>query len=317
MSAPPPGIDIQAHLMVPAYVAAARREAEAHPEWAPARGTITRVAPADPVVVFAGRVPDMAAAGFGMSVISVPAVAFLTESLAVEAARESNRELIEAAASDPEHFRVMASLPLPFVDACVDELAAIAADPLVSALIMPAVSVGWTLDEERFRPMWAAIARSGLPVMLHPSLDPWPAGFERWRLGPGTWVPVELSVAALDLVFAGVLDEQPDLTLIVPQLGGVLPYLAQRLVDRGPGDARNDVMHYLRNRLYYDNNSYHPPALRCAIETVGADRIMLGSDYPFRGPLALCVEDVTTAGLAERDRDAIVSGTARAVLRNL
>jgi aminocarboxymuconate-semialdehyde decarboxylase len=268
-------------------------------------------------MVFEGRVPDMTAAGLGMSVISVPAVAFLTEALAVEAARESNRELIEAAASDREHFRVMASLPLPFVDACLEELAIVAASRLVSALIMPAVSVGWTLDEQRFRPLWAAIAQSGLPVMLHPSLDPWPAGFERWRLGPGAWVPVELSAAALDLILAGVLDEQPDLRLIVPQLGGVLPYLAQRLVDRGQGDARFDVMHYLRNRLYYDNNSYHPPALRCAIETVGADRIMLGSDHPFRGPLALCVDDVLTAGLSDQDRDAILSSTARAILRNL
>jgi aminocarboxymuconate-semialdehyde decarboxylase len=153
--------------------------------------------------------------------------------------------------------------------------------------------------------------------MLYPSLEPWPAAFSKWRLGAGLGVPVETSLAALRLIFSGTLDRFPGLDVIVPQLGGVLPYLTQRLVDRGQGDAARDVAHYLRQRLYYDNNSYHPPALRCALDTVGVERILLGSDYPFRGSLSQCVGDIAEADVDQRQRDAILFGTARALFKNI
>ncbi|MGH3251079.1 MAG: amidohydrolase family protein, partial [Trebonia sp.] len=273
--------------------------------------------PDSPAVTFAGRAAALRDAGMGTALLSVPAAVFKTPSTAIAAAAESNGELLAAAGSDPGRFAVMASLPVPFPAACLAELGRLADAGPVAALIMPAGTAAWTLDDAAFRPVWGAIADAGLPVLLHPSLEPWPPAFRKWRLGAGLGVPVETSLAALHLIFSGTLDEFPGLDVIVPQLGGVLPYLTQRLIDRGPGDARHDVAHYLRNRLYYDNNSYHPPALRCAIDTVGADRIMLGSDYPFRGSLAQCVGDITNADIGQRQRDAVLSGTARSLLRNI
>ena len=310
----PPGIDVHHHLLVPSYIAAAVREGAADPEWAAAHYILTTQPPGSPAVVFEGRGAELRSAGIGTALLSVPAAIFRTRSLAIEAARDSNRELLAAARSDPGRFRVMASLPVPFTDACLAELAEIAGSELVAALIMPAGTAYWSLDDTDFRPVWAAIAEAGLPTLLHPSLEPWPPAFRKWRLGPGIGVPVETSLAALTLIFSGTLDVLPKLDIIAAQLGGVLPYLSQRLIDRGRGDAEHDVARYLRDRLYYDNNSYHPPALRCAIDTVGAERIMLGSDYPFRGSLTQCVQDITHSGLDQAERSAILSGTARSLL---
>jgi aminocarboxymuconate-semialdehyde decarboxylase len=310
-------IDVHHHLIVPSYIAAAKREGAADPVWADAHYILTTQPPDAPAVTFAGRSAALREAGMGTALLSVPAAVFSTPSIAVEAATESNRELLAAARSAPGRFAVMASLPVPFTAACLAEMSGIADDELVAALIMPAGTAAWTLDDAAFRPVWGAIADAGLPVLLHPSLEPWPPAFRKWRLGAGLGVPVETSLAALHLIFSGLLDEFSGLDVIVPQLGGVLPYLTQRLIDRGQGDARHDVGHYLRNRLYYDNNSYHPPALRCAIDTVGADRIMLGSDYPFRGSLAQCVGDIADADIGQRQRDAVLSGTARWLLRDL
>jgi aminocarboxymuconate-semialdehyde decarboxylase len=311
------GIDVHHHLLVPSYISAALREGATDPEWAAAHYILTTQEPGSPAVVFHGRSAGMRDAGMGAALLSVPAAVFRTPSIAIEAARDSNQELLDAARSDPGYFAVMASLPVPFVDACLAELSRIADDGLVAALIMPAGTATWSLDDAAFRPVWAAIAEAGLPAMLHPSLEPWPPAFRKWRLGAGIGVPVETSLAALHLIFSGTLDMFPVLDIIVPQLGGVLPYLTQRLTDRGRGDAGRDVAHYLKHRLYYDNNSYHPPALRCAIDTVGADRIMLGSDYPFRGSLVQCVQDIADAGMDQRQRDAVLSGTARSLLRNI
>jgi predicted TIM-barrel fold metal-dependent hydrolase len=313
----PAGIDVHHHLLVPSYIVAAARESATDPEWAASHYILTTQPPGSPAVVFEGRRPEMRAAGIRTALLSVPATIFRTRSLSIEAAHDSNRELLTAARSDPSHFRVMASLPVPFADACLAELAEIADNELVAALIMPAGTANWSLDHEDFRPVWAAIADAGLPTMMHPSLEPWPPAFRKWRLGAGIGVPVETSLAALTLIFSGTLDVFPKLDLIVPQLGGVLPYLTQRLIDRGRGDAEHDVAHYLRHRIYYDNNSYHPPALRCAIDTLGADRIMLGSDYPFRGSLAQCVRDIAQADMDQVQRSMILSGTACSLLRNV
>jgi predicted TIM-barrel fold metal-dependent hydrolase len=311
------GIDVHHHLLVPTYVEAAVRESEGDDEWATAHYILTTQAADSPARSLTCRCSEMKVAGLALALLSVPAVVFATPALAIQAARESNRELSEVVRADPGHFRVMASLPLPDVTACLAELARVVTDPLVCALIVPAVSAKWCLDDAEFTPLWAAIAASGLPVLLHPSQEPWPRNLQKWRLGAGIGAPVETSLAALRLILSGLLDRFEGLTLIVPQLGGVLPYLTQRLIDRGRGDAKYDVDHYLRERLYFDNNSYHPPALRCAIDTVGADRIMLGSDYPFRGSLAQCVGDVIDADIDQSEREAIIHGTARSVLPNL
>ncbi|WAX58463.1 amidohydrolase [Jatrophihabitans cynanchi] len=310
MSAWPFGVDVHHHLMVPSYPAAAREQGAGDPEWAAAHYILTSQALDSPVVTLAGRSALMLEAGIGTALLSVPAVYFPTRSIAVAAACESNRELLTAASTEPERFRVMASLPVPFADACLAELDKLAGHDLVAAVIMPPGSSSWRLDDPSFRRVWAALAEARLPVLLHPSQEPWRPPLDRWRLGPGIGVPVETSIAALELILSGTLDEVPQLELIVPQLGGVLPYLTQRLVDRGHGDAEHDVAHYLRHRLFYDNNSYHAPALRCAVETVGAGRILLGSDYPFRGTLTDCIADITESNLDPGDKHAILCSTA-------
>jgi aminocarboxymuconate-semialdehyde decarboxylase len=112
------------------------------------------------------------------------------------------------------------------------------------------------------------------------------------------------------LIFSGMLDRVPDLDVIVPHLGGTLPYLTQRFVDMGHGDAELDVAHYLRHRLWLDTCSYHPPAFRCAVDTAGADRIVLGTDFPFRGSLQRAVDDVVANAPGPDARAAILGGTA-------
>ena len=136
----PAGIDVHHHLLVPSYVSSALREGAMDAEWAAAHYILTSQAPGSAACTFDCRCTQMHEAGLGLSVISVPAVVFRTPELSIQAAHDSNQELLEAARSDPDHFRVMASLPVPMVDACLAELEQLAADSLVSALIMPAVT---------------------------------------------------------------------------------------------------------------------------------------------------------------------------------
>ncbi|MBI4171287.1 MAG: amidohydrolase family protein, partial [Actinobacteria bacterium] len=119
------------------------------------------------------------------------------------------------------------------------------------------------------------------------------------------------SLAALRLALSGTLERIAGLEVIVPHLGGVIPYLAQRLVDQARGSRDRGILELMRERLFYDTCSFHEPALRCAIDTVGADRIMLGSDYPYRGGAGRPLETLMRSDLAEGVKRTIASATAQ------
>jgi aminocarboxymuconate-semialdehyde decarboxylase len=234
---------------------------------------------------------------------------------AVAAVEAWNDETIEAANAHAGRFGVLATLPLPHADAAIAELERVRRESAVRGVVLHATTSRWTLDAPELEPVLVAIAEAGLPAMVHPSeehlaRDP---VFADWRIGFWLAPVIETSLAVGRLMLSGVLDRASSLVLIVPHLGGVLPYLAQRAADlSGSGDADADVLHYLRTRCLFDNCSYHAPALACAIETVGAERIMVGSDYPFRGAMRRAVDDIEASGLSEAQQASILHGTATA-----
>ena len=121
---------------------------------------------------------------------------------------------------------------------------------------------------------------------------------------------VSSSLSAARMILSGRLDQVPDLHLIVPHLGGVLPYLTQRFADFGQALAANDFGWYLRHRLYFDTCSFHPPAFRCAVETCGVGRLIMGTDYPIRGPLQRAVDDITSTLSDDKERAGVLGATA-------
>jgi aminocarboxymuconate-semialdehyde decarboxylase len=308
------GIDIHYHFVTPSYFAAAAEEMDEEPRWA--NTFMTSHVAGSRARTFTGRAAEMVAAGIGMALLSVPPIIFRDGARSVRAARGSNDELVDAAATDAHHFRVLASLPLPFVDASLEELERVKDAVLVAGLIVPCGSASWTLDEDRFLPLLRLAADARLPILIHPGLEEPPPLFDKWQLRAGVGVTIDTTIAALRLILSGALDKCPSLSIIVPHLGGVIPYLETRLVERcGRGDAAESLEHYLRQRVFYDTCSSHPPALTCAIETVGAERIMLGSDYPFAADLPHSVEPVLKAPVDVERRDKMLFGTASSVMR--
>jgi aminocarboxymuconate-semialdehyde decarboxylase len=164
---------------------------------------------------------------------------------------------------------------------------------------------------DRAEALLARAADLALPVVIHPALEPLPPTYDDWMLAATLGPIVSSSLAAARLVLSGVLDRVPELTIVVPHLGGMLPYVQQRIADFGRGAAEQDFAHYLQHRLYVDTCSYHPPALRCAVETMGVDRLVMGSDFPNRGPAGRAVADVIDYFQDEDARAMVLGGTAR------
>ncbi|MEE9262015.1 MAG: amidohydrolase family protein, partial [Dehalococcoidia bacterium] len=172
-----------------------------------------------------------------------------------------------------------------------------------------------------FFPIYERMESLRLPLLLHP--PPEVIGQERltpFYLRNLLGNPFESAIAAANLVFGGVLDKFKRLQVCLPHAGGAFPYLVGRL-DHG-WKVRPECAHlerapsaYLR-RFRYDTISHSPEALRYLIGLVGADRVMLGSDYCYDMGYDRPVEVITRLrGLDSEERSQILRDNAVRFLR--
>lgn len=308
-------IDTQHHWFGPRYRTALAGEAERNPSFAGANALFLQLGDDHPSTRLDNRLELMEEASVDVAVLSVapPAAVFREAGAAAEAVTIANDEVLAACAQAPDRFVGLAILPLPHVEEAVAELERLGDQRAIRGLLVGVDGLGYAPDTLALEPVLARAAEAGLVFVVHPAgHEPGPnRAFDAFSLGPSFETMLWTSLVALRFVLSGLLDRHPTLDLVVPHLGGVLPYLTQRLIDQATGEAEHDLTHYLQERLYFDSCSYHHPALRCAVDTVGAPRIMLGSDFPFRGELGRCVTDVETADfLSHEERRAILGGTA-------
>jgi aminocarboxymuconate-semialdehyde decarboxylase len=122
-------------------------------------------------------------------------------------------------------------------------------------------------------------------------------------------------VTAAHMVGAGVMDDFPNLRVLLAHGGGVLPALRGRLAHEQtihpPG---RDVLAAI-GRFYVDTVVHDPHVLRGLVDFFGADRVLLGSDYPFDMGVERPAEIVRALGLPAKEETAILGGNAARLLR--
>ncbi|NUR91314.1 MAG: amidohydrolase [Nonomuraea sp.] len=273
-------IDVHAHYFPVAYLDAL--EAAGSTSTGVARGL---GAGNDPGEVD-GRLRMMDDAGVAVQVLSAtPQSPYVRdEEAAVALARLGNDLYADLVAEHPGRFAAFASVPLPHGRAAAAE-AGRAMDELgmVGATIATSV-LDRTLDDPAFEPLWAALDRRSAPVFVHAAGD----GCRSPLISEHglTWIvgaPFEDTIGVLHLVRAGVTARYPNIRFVVAHLGGPLPFLMQRIDDNYTRwkQAFPDLPSRILRQMWYDTANFHEPSLACAVETFGADRILLGSDHPY------------------------------------
>lgn len=304
-------IDTHSHWVPESYAETLRSMAA---EFEPARARLfaTLMQPNERMGSLTARIAEMDEAGVDTSVLSLPPPGVLVGDRAtrVGIARQANDEFLAAAERYPGRFNVLLSLPLPNVDDALAELNRTGPHRWARGVYLLTVSDGWTPDDPSLLPLLHRAAELNLPIFTHPALEPLPAAFGDWLLSASLAPVVSSSLGVARLVLSGRLDDVAGLDVIVPHLGGTLPYLTQRFVDFGNGSAAHDLAWYLRERIYVDTCSFHRPAFDCAVATCGVDRLVMGTDFPIRGPLARAVADIRTALEKPDAQDAVLGGTA-------
>jgi 2,3-dihydroxybenzoate decarboxylase len=280
----------------------------------------------------AERLAGMDASGIGMAILSqtVPGVQGIADAAAaVAAAREINDFLArEVIGRYPERFAGFASVALQDPDAAARELErAVTRLGLKGAMIngysntTDAGRVEY-LDEPKFLPFWEAVAALDVPVYLHPrpALDQRAYAGHSELIGATWGFAPETATHALRLVYSGLFDRFPALTIVLGHLGETLPYFAWRIqhcFEYNPSDKRVErrLQDYLSDNFYVTTSgNFNDQALICALLTVGADRILFACDYPYE-----VMEDaarwIERAAISENDRRKIACGNARRLFK--
>ena len=251
--------------------------------------------------------------------LSLPMVYWADKALAQKLSECYNDAAATAHLRYPDRLVGLAMLPMHFPAAALAELARARTLPGMRGVYMATSIAGRELSDTTFFPVYEAIEAAGLPIFLHPNTviahERLTAHYLHNLLGN----PFETAIAAAHLIFGGVLDRFPRLTFCLPHAGGAFPYLVGRLqrgFEKRPELVGRKLgpLEYLR-RFYYDTISYHGPALDYLKSLVGADRVMMGSDYCFPIALERPVETVTAhPGFTAEEQAMIVEGNARRLL---
>lgn len=250
----------------------------------------------------------------------------------LELTRLANDEVRRIADDHPDRFVPIATVP--FLEAeYVDEVERCLDDLDMAGLQVDSNVNGRMLDEEAFYPVYERVNDADVPLWIHPTMTDWHDYDEResflYRMI--AW-PFDTSMAVLRLIYKGVLDEFENLELVAHHLGGVLPYLEERMrnwtggrvdhPERYPPDAlpwfEGDLDDYLA-RVYGDTAVFSTGlthALRSGYEFFGPDNVIFGFDFPYarEEELANTIAAIDAMDVPTADKEKIYAGNAERLL---
>lgn len=233
------------------------------------------------------RIADMDSQGTAMQAMSLtgPMAHWGDEEVSAKLASAYNDAASAAHVKYPTRLFGLLTLPMMFPDRALDELNRASQLPGLRGVYMGTNINNRDLDDPLFEPILARIEALDLPIFLHPLQVAGGPRIAQFSLINLIGFPLDTTIAVCHLIFGGVLDRHPKLRFVLPHGGGVLLMLLGR-IDHG-SIVRPEIQKlrlprppskYL-DRFMYDTIVHSKSVMEFVIGEVGADRIMIGSDY--------------------------------------
>jgi 5-carboxyvanillate decarboxylase len=266
------------------------------------------------------RLQLMDQSGVAMHLLSLtsPGVQLLRPGLASEMAMLVNDRLAEAIRRHPTRYGGLAALAPQDGRKAVDEMERAVKKLNLNGFIINSHTNNEYLDDKKYWPILEAAEALDRPIYLHPR-DPSLLMADAFKLhpmsGPMWGYNTEVSTHVMRMYCAGVFTQFPALRIVIGHMGETLPYYLWRCdwagqVVKFPGPTFSEV--FKRNIAittsgaadFENGNAAAGPALKCAIEAMGADNIMWAVDYPYQamGPGVRFMDNVD---ISEPDREKI------------
>ncbi|MGH8927976.1 MAG: amidohydrolase family protein, partial [Acidimicrobiia bacterium] len=245
---------------------------------------------------------------------------YLDEATGSKVTMMQNDRIAEMAAAFPDRFVGVANLPMDHPHAAVAEMTRVNRDLGFNGFEINADINGRELDDPRLDPVWARAVDLDMLVILHPH------GFTEARrmgdyyLANVICMPLASTLAVSRMILGGVWERFPELKMLVVHGGGYLPFYFAR-TDHAYR-VRPELRHHISrppseylHLLHFDTTVFERKAVEYLVGEFGAERVLMGSDYPFdmgpTDPLGF----VADAKLSEIERDLVVGGNAARLLK--
>jgi len=270
------------------------------------------------------RLTAMDRAGIEIAVLSQTAPGIQTVASSSEAsvlARRANNALQVAIQQHPQRFRGFAALNLQDVDAACAELKRCITELGFVGALINGSSHGQYLDHPDLEPLWSTLETLDVPLYLHPGLPTnQPASMVR-ELDGATWGwSFDTATHALRLIVKGVFDRHPKARVILGHMGENLPFYLWRLDSRYATTRYRQAISgppseiFRRHFFITTSGVCDDAALQCSIDTLGCDRIMFSTDYPYED-IELAGRWIDQAPIDRKSKTMISRTTAEALLR--
>ena len=233
------------------------------------------------------KLKDMDTAGVDMALLStnIPPPCMLAPELGNKGAQAINEAITELVDTHPHRFAGLACLPWQNPDEAITEMKRVKQLGFRGIMLYSHIG-GKPVDASHFEPVYVQAETLQMPIVMHPTVPTWGEAIkDHWMIGM-MGLQVDNSFALLRLILSGILERHPSLQIVMPHVGGILPYMSGRIDHQTEvlGRARENITQppstYLR-RIYLDTVSPSMPALQYAYAYSGADRLLFGTDHPW------------------------------------
>jgi aminocarboxymuconate-semialdehyde decarboxylase len=271
----------------------------------------------------AARIADMDVAGVDMQVLTftVPGVHSETAVHGHKLAQIINDGLADMIRQHPTRFTGLAILPLQEPMTAVQELErAVTQLGLRGGTLFTHIN-GTQLDDPSFLPLYEKAVELDVPLFIHPIIPQHTDNMRDYRLVAVMGFLFETTIAAARLVYSGLLERLPNLKLVLAHMGGTLPFVAERMV-RGYEVYEESRAHLSQSPMetlkgfYMDTFPGAPNAVATAVAFAGADKLLMGSDYPHQiGDLAGGVQTIHNTPVSQDEKTLILGQNAAYLLK--
>jgi aminocarboxymuconate-semialdehyde decarboxylase len=270
----------------------------------------------------AHRLRDMDEASVDVQVLSATPQTYLHNqdaALTVATAAIQNDQIAKHIAAHPDRFMGIATLPMQAPERAADELKRAMTKLGLRGAMIGSHVYEKNLDDPSFEPLWATAEELGAFMFIHPVNVAGADRLKSYYLQNLIGNPLDTTIAAACLVFGGVLDRHPKLKIMLAHGGGFTPYQAARW-EHGwavrPEPKKNVPVQpkNIAKRFMYDTILHSDKTLEMMIALVGADHVLLGSDYPYDMGMMDCVKHVRSLKISDADKATILGGHAETLL---
>lgn len=249
-----------------------------------------------------------------------PGIDRFTADQSAEMARIINDGLARVVKKYPKNFQALAMLPLIDTKLALKELDRAIFDLGLKGLCMLTNVAGQTSDSDFLIPVYERAQSLGVPIFIHPTTPVGAQVMKEWRLAIILGFEFDIMLSATRLAYSGIVERLPELDFVIAHLGAGIPFLAGR-IDRGYHDpmcgvkTNKPTSEYLKD-LHTDTVSFYQPGLKLAYEFFGADRMVMGSDFPLPiGDLEAAVPSIEAMDISQTEKEKILGKNVERLLK--